>query len=98
MRKIECGDMVLWVGEEGGGEIDCSALKEACENCGSTECVGCLEMSKALMDYMETREYNAAIDGVSSLVLACCLAGIDVESEKFRGALDAALDAVGNQF
>lgn len=43
-------------------------------------------------------EFNAAIDGMESLILALAVNGFDVESPKFAQAVQTTLDAIGNQF
>ncbi len=43
-------------------------------------------------------EYNAAIDGLESLILACACAGIDVNSSNFVEAVQTAIDGIGNKF
>ena len=40
--------------------------------------------------------YNAAIDGIESLILAQACAGIDVQSDAYLEALDTAIDAISN--
>lgn len=42
------------------------------------------------------QSYNAAIDGIESLVLAHACAGIDVSSKKYIEGLQTALDAVAH--
>ena len=50
--------------------------------------------SKGCTDILE---YNAAIDGVESLVLALVSARVEV-NEPFREAVQTALDAIANNF
>lgn len=40
--------------------------------------------------------YNAAIDGIESLILALSCAGIDAGSKEFVGAVKTAVDACAN--
>lgn len=40
--------------------------------------------------------YEGAIDGVESFLIALACAGVDVESEPVKQALQTALDAIGN--
>jgi hypothetical protein len=44
------------------------------------------------------RLYNAAIDGLESLILAHACAGIDVESPAYLEGIETAADALANQF
>jgi xanthine/CO dehydrogenase XdhC/CoxF family maturation factor len=43
-----------------------------------------------------TAVYNAAIDGIESLVLAQWAAGVDVTSAAYKEALDTAYEAISN--
>ncbi len=42
------------------------------------------------------RQYNAAIDGLESLILAHACAGVDVESPAYVEGIETAVDAVAN--
>lgn len=44
----------------------------------------------------DCREYNAAMDGIESLVLALACAGVNITSLAFVSSLDTALEACGN--
>jgi hypothetical protein len=44
----------------------------------------------------ETAIYNAAIDGIESLVLAQWAAGIDVTTAAYREALETAVEAISS--
>jgi hypothetical protein len=44
------------------------------------------------------RRYNAAIDGLESLILAHACAGIDVASPGYVEGIETAVDAVANHF
>lgn len=41
-------------------------------------------------------EYNAAIDGIESLLLALAIAGVDIETAQFREAIETAIEACAN--
>ena len=41
-------------------------------------------------------EYNAALDGIESLVLAHACAGVNVNSDKYRTGIETALEAIAN--
>lgn len=47
---------------------------------------------------LEDLEYNAAINGIESLVLAMACEGLDVESKSFLRALETTVEAIGNQY
>ena len=42
------------------------------------------------------RQYNAAIDGLESLILAHAFAGVDVESPAYLEGIETAVDAIAN--
>lgn len=42
-------------------------------------------------------DYNAAMDGLESLILAHAGAGMDVQEARYVGGIRAALDAISNQ-
>ena len=44
------------------------------------------------------RLYNAAIDGLESLILAHACAGVDVESPAYVEGIETAVDAITNHF
>lgn len=46
---------------------------------------------------LDDRMYNAAIDGIESMVLAHAVAGVDIQSPGYQEGIQAAVDAVGNQ-
>lgn len=41
---------------------------------------------------------NCGFDGIESMILACDIAGVDVESPQFISAIESAVDAVANNF
>ena len=43
------------------------------------------------------RQYNAAIDGLESLILAHACAGVDVESPAYVEGIETAVDAIANR-
>lgn len=55
-----------------------------------------LHDNEAVDDLVEVEHYNAAIDGIESLILAHACAGIDVESEAYKEGIKTALDAISN--
>jgi hypothetical protein len=42
------------------------------------------------------RQYNAAIDGLESLILAHACAGVDVQSPAYVEGIETAVDAIAN--
>lgn len=48
-------------------------------------------------DSMEELCFNAAVDGVESLVVALACAGVDVTSKPVVDAINVALDAINNK-
>jgi len=45
-------------------------------------------------DTDEVRDYNFAIDGLESMILACACVGVDVESPAFLEAIETAVEAI----
>ena len=85
-------------------------LQESCNFCGQTGCYHSCDESTACFDEHSAVEqesedevacrmqFNAAIDGITALVLAQACAGIDVEDAKYQETLQTCLDAVGNYY
>jgi hypothetical protein len=75
--------------------------KEPCPSCG-LDCPGgsdpelCPESKQDLIEFCRRIEYNAAIDGLESLILAHYCAGIDVEKPSYVEGIQTVLDAFGN--
>ena len=44
------------------------------------------------------RQYNAALDGLESLILAHACAGVDVESPAYVEGIETAVEAIANHF
>ena len=44
------------------------------------------------------RQYNAAIDGLESLILAHACAGVDMESPAYVEGIETAVEAIANHF
>ena len=69
--------------------IDCSEVSPG----------GSIESNLKVYDPDEnTDEYNAAIDGMESTILAMACAGFNVESPAFKEAILTTLDAIENNF
>jgi len=66
-------------------------------NGASTVCTTSLRAADAPSEDGEDALYDASIDGIESLVLACACAGIDVASEAFVTAINTAVRCCGEQ-
>lgn len=53
---------------------------------------------KELPETKENKEYNAAVDGIESMILAHFSAGIEVWSTAYLEGIEAANNAIGNHF
>ena len=42
--------------------------------------------------------YDAAVDGLESLILGHACAGIDIESPEYMEGIETAVEAIGNHF
>jgi hypothetical protein len=73
--KLPIGEIVIQLGENGGGSIK-SNLKD--------------------YEDEDADDYNSAIDGIESLILAHACAGVDVTAKAYVEGLETALDALGN--
>ncbi len=62
----------------------------------STKETGAISSNLKVEDSPEDMEYNAAIDGLESLILAHACAGVDVASKKYVEGIETALDAILN--
>ncbi len=93
----------------GGGSIS-SDLKEKCPCCGHDSCnifIGeaCDQSLRDNRPPAESEEeaasriqFNAAMDGIESMILAHATAGIDVETPAYLEGIETAIDACGNNF
>lgn len=86
-----------------------SELKDVCPVCNKWDCYFSCDLSQAgppeIPESTESEEdvanrklYNAAIDGIESMVLGHAVAGVDIENDDYLEGLDAALQACGNNF
>jgi hypothetical protein len=64
-----------------------STLHEYCDDDPDDQDPGCCEQHQS---------YNAAIDGIESLILAHACAGIDVSSKGYVAGIQTSLDAVAH--
>jgi hypothetical protein len=100
--RLPVSRIVLRLDGTGGGTIT-SDLHEACP-CGNQAdcCLDCDGSKAACAPESEEEarsriEFNMAMDGVESLVLAHACAGVDVEAEAYIEGLETALNACGNE-
>ena len=84
----------------GGGTIE-SNLKDPCPHCGSTECNYDCDGSKGADPEHPSDDnrslYNAAIDGLESLILAQACAGVPLD-KKFDEAVETAISSIANHY
>lgn len=94
----------------GGGSITCSPdLYETCPKCGQKDCLYQCDESQA--EYQNNddgsgpedenvvasrHQYNGAVDGITSMILAHVCAGIDIESPAYLEGIETAFQAAGN--
>jgi len=81
--KLPCYGIVVHTDGEGAGSIT-SDLHDT------------LESNPELAETLD--EYNAAIDGLESLILAHACAGIDITSPAYLEGIETAEAAIGNNF
>lgn len=46
----------------------------------------------------DVSEFEAAIDGLESVILAHAIAGVDIESTAYKSGIETAIEAISNQF
>ncbi len=93
-------DILTSVDGRCGGTIEHdSDLKENCPVCSQPDCFFDCEMSQA-EDSPESEgdarsriEYNAAVDGITSMILAHAIAHIDVETPAYIEGIETAVQA-----
>ena len=89
MRTIEVGDITFQVEEADGGltcgRIVSSNLKQVCSSCGEMDCSS-----------SDNKDYNAAIDGIESFMLALLCVNPNISPADLEKALDTAVNARSN--
>ena len=80
-----------------------SDLKEGCPECGDATCysVGSPvpNHDKLLwVDVDNRKKFNAAMDGIESMILGHAVAGVDVENSDYIEGIETAVQACGNHF
>ena len=108
MKKIELPifKIVLHFDEEhpGGGSItSVDALYEICPKCSTKDCIWSCEGAhlgevETEDDMRRRHQFNGAIDGILSMILAHACAGIDVESPAYLEGIETALHAAGEKY
>jgi len=94
--KLPCfGITVTCNSETGNGQIE-SLLKETCPICGKIDCY--INCGREPRDVTGRLQYNAAIDGIESLLLAMACIGVDLNDLKIIEAIETAVDACSNNF
>lgn len=59
---------------------------------------GAIASTLKISDTEENEEYNAAIDGIESMILAHAIAEIDVASDSYKEGILTAIQSMGNEF
>lgn len=92
-----------------GGTITYDEQKEVCPHCNKDDC--CFECFGSLADFSPEEQvkgdrhednpvyrlqYNGAIDGITSLILAHACAGINVESPAYLEGIETAIQAAAS--
>jgi len=96
----EFDDLIIAVSK--GHGVMTGTLKEICPYCGQPDCYFDCDESQ-YNDDLETgdetdsrRDYNNAMNGIESLLLALACEGVDVSSQAFRNALQTATESCAN--
>lgn len=98
----------IFVTEVGGSVKVTSELKDNCPYCADSECnfscdqsqyaMGTDEELESEQEHLDRIQWNAAIDGLESLIMGYAGQGMDINDPKFHKAVQSALDAISNQF
>lgn len=86
----------------GRGSITCSPdIYETCPKCGQKDCL--YQCDGSLLGEVESEDkvsrrhqYNGAVDGITSMILAHACAGINIESPAYLEGIETAFDAITN--
>jgi hypothetical protein len=84
--KLPCFGIIVMLDEDGKGGTITSDLHD--------EAPG----EESHREGRQNAEYNAAIDGLESLVLAHAVAGIDITTGAYLEGIETAEAAIGNHF
>lgn len=104
MRTIQLPIYKIWVSldDKGGGNITCDPnLCETCPKCDEEDCMW--ECPGACLDEVESYDnvrgriaFNGTADGITSMILAHAISGIDIESPKYLEGIKTAIEAAAN--
>jgi hypothetical protein len=75
---------------------DCITLRLDGEGLGAVQSTLQITESDADFEAEYRQDYNSAIDGLESLVLAHACTGIDVQDARYVAGIGTALDAISN--
>ena len=104
--KLPVHDIQVSLFDDGEGDIVCDPeLYELCPHCSTKEC--CYECSDSQggepgeIGDKETvvasrLQFNGAVDGIMSMILAHACAGIDIESPEYLEGIKTAIEASAN--
>ncbi len=104
--RLPCfGIIVRLGGDPCLGKIESPQLKEQCPHCRALAHLDC-EIARDVLNVTNFAafeheaqmgiEYNATIDGIEAMILACACAGIDVASPAFVEAIEVAAESAAN--
>jgi len=102
--KLPCYGIVVTLAGRGGGSVVHEPLKEECPHCGDPDC--CLDCAKARAglgtddaeDAANRLQFNGAMDGITSMILARTCAGVDIQSSQYIEGIRTAVQACANNF
>lgn len=55
-------------------------------------------ITHTLIDSEDSDEYRAACNGITSMILSCACAGIDIQSVAFLEAMETAWQSIADQY
>jgi hypothetical protein len=95
-QVVELGvnqSIIIQVDGQGNGSITNKGIKEVYFSSSQAECGRSGDSGSGEEAWLV---YNAAVDGMESLLLALACAGINVTEDRYQQAVQTALDAIGN--
>lgn len=101
---IELGanqSIIIQVDGQGTGRLTSKGFKEVCPFCSRAGCERSCGESQAADNANGEEDrllYNAAVDGMESLLLALACTGINVTEVRYQQAVQTVLDAIGNHY
>jgi hypothetical protein len=99
--KLPVGGIVVNLTGDGGGSIT-SNMKMPCTHCAQTDCNNDCDGSQGADDEHPSDDnrtrFNAAIDGVESLILALACAGVDIEAPEVIEAIQTSEQTIAQHF